>query len=203
MCDIPIYSHKKIPPTCIFSPNKIRDFLLNHVFSPIKSEQNLPYTRLFRTTLLFGPLEYFLMHDFIRLLMKTRFWKKTQKQMVKSRGDHQPPMANLHHLCHKLHEGCCIFQSIKCQQQPMLDYEFINFLIKYLFLFKESHFLSTLTNFFKVHTLFSKNVLNFFGSVEPYLMSMWKFSKALFLVFYSFKKQTKKFAYYWPSLWDG
>ena len=29
-----------------------------HAFSPIKGEQKIPPTRLFRTTLLFGPLEY-------------------------------------------------------------------------------------------------------------------------------------------------
>ena len=42
---------KNIQPTWVFSP------IFPQTFSPIKGEQNIQTTRLFRTSLLFGPLE--------------------------------------------------------------------------------------------------------------------------------------------------
>ena len=52
-----IYSHKKIAPTFILSPKIRFDIFLKSCISPIKSEHNVPTTRLFRTALSFGPIK--------------------------------------------------------------------------------------------------------------------------------------------------
>ena len=52
-----IYSHKKIAPTFILSPKIRFDIFLKSCISPIKSEHNVPTTRLFRTTQSFGPIK--------------------------------------------------------------------------------------------------------------------------------------------------